>query len=279
MPFKATETQARRVLRRSSILALIALAAVLTSSTPVARNSTTANIQMTGETITPVAVAEGNFADLAARALPPANLGEPKPLLTSEMNEEYETADGSMSVSQSPQITSQAGSDVHPRLLVAGPSPSVNYPGLDDIAMVDSNYIIIPPDVAGGVGPTKVMESFNNNYRIRDKATGATQLTMGTATFWAAVTAGNERLALTDPRTTYDPYNNRWIVAMQTTLANGSILVGVSQTSDPAGGWLLYKFNGFPNPVGARRLELSLEAVGGATRIRVDADAGSGPVQ
>ncbi len=31
----------------------------------------------------------------------------------------------------------------------------------------------------------------------------------------------------------------------------------------------------FPNPVGARRLELSLEAVAGATRIRLDADAGS----
>src|SRR6185295_3002332 len=137
------------------------------------------------------------------------------------------------------------------QLLLASPPPTQSYAGLNDIAMVDSNYIIIPPDVAGGVGPTKVMESFNNNYRIRDKATGTTISTVGTATFWAAVTAANERLALTDPRTTYDPYNNRWIVAMQTVLANGSILVGVSQTSDPSGSWFLYKFNGFPNPVGA----------------------------
>ena len=35
MPFKATESQARRVMRRSSVLALIALAAVLTSATPL----------------------------------------------------------------------------------------------------------------------------------------------------------------------------------------------------------------------------------------------------
>jgi hypothetical protein len=72
--------------------------------------------------------------------------------------------------------------------------------------MVDSSYIIIPPDVAGGVGPTKVMESFNNNYRIRDKATGVTQLTVGTATFWNPVITDKTLLnQLTDPRTVYDP--------------------------------------------------------------------------
>lgn len=262
MPFMATETQARRVLRRSSILALIALAAVLTSATPVSRNSITADVSMSGTTLTPVAVAEVNFADMASRVTPPVNLGEPRPLLTSELNEGFENPEPPASTTRAPQISSQSSGDVHPRLLVASPSPSVNYAGLDDIAMVDSNYIIIPPDVAGGVGPTKVMESFNNNYRIRDKATGATQLTMGTATFWAAVTLGSERLSLTDPRTTYDPYNNRWIVAMQTTTANGAILVGVSQTSDPSGSWFLYKFNGFALPPGATGYLLDFPILG-----------------
>ena len=102
--------------------------------------------------------------------------------------------------------------------------------------MADSSYIVIPPDVGGAVGPTKVMEGFNNNYRIFDKTTGATILTLGTATFWASVVAVSERASLTDPRTLYDPYNNCWVVAMQTyTTGASKILIGVSQTSDPAG--------------------------------------------
>jgi hypothetical protein len=125
---------------------------------------------------------------------------------------------------------------------VASPSPTTSYIGLDDIAMVDSLYIIIPPDCGGAVGLTKVMQGLNNNYRILDKATGAVVSTVGTATFWAP--SGETALnGLTDPRTLYDPYNNRWIAVMQTvTTGAGDILVGVSQTSDPSGAWFLYLF-------------------------------------
>jgi hypothetical protein len=136
---------------------------------------------------------------------------------------------------------------------VASPSPTQSFQGLDDIAMVDSSYIIIPPDVGGAVGLTKVMSAHNNNYRIFDKATGAVLSTVGTATFWSPVVAVAERASLTDPRTLYDRYNNRWIVCMQTTLASGGkLLIGVSQTSDPSGSWFLYSFNSgqtvdFPN--------------------------------
>ena len=49
---------------------------------------------------------------------------------------------------------------------------TASFIGLDDIPMVDSSYIIIPPDVDGAVGRTKILESLNNNYRILDKATG-----------------------------------------------------------------------------------------------------------
>src|SRR5204862_5015357 len=100
---------------------------------------------------------------------------------------------------------------------VASPSPTLTFQGLDDIAMVDSMYIVIPPDVGGGVGPARVMDSHNTNYRIFNKATGAVIATVGPATFWAPVVAASERASLTDPRTLYDPYNNRWIVCMQTT--------------------------------------------------------------
>src|SRR5260221_196162 len=111
--------------------------------------------------------------------------------------------------------------------------------------MADSSYIIIPPDVAGAVGPTKVMDTHNNNYRIQDKATGAVISTVGTATFWAPVEPAQNLNQLTDPRTTYDPYNNRWIAVMQTVNANGDVLLAVSQTSDPSGAWYEYRFTGF----------------------------------
>jgi hypothetical protein len=129
------------------------------------------------------------------------------------------------------------------QIMTPSPGPSSSFMGLDDIAMVDSLYIVIPPDIGGAVGPDKIMEGFNNNYRIRDKATGTTLFTLGTATFWAPVVAVAERASLTDPRTLYDPYNNRWITVMQTyTSSAGKILVGVSLTSDPSGSWYLYNF-------------------------------------
>ncbi len=124
----------------------------------------------------------------------------------------------------------------------ASPAPSLAFAGLDDIAMVDSNYIVIPPDVSGAIGPTKVMQGSNNNYRILDKATGAVLQTLGTATFWAAVTLVSERAALTDPRMAYDPYNNCFIAVMQTIGVGGKVLVAVSQTSDPQGAWYQYAF-------------------------------------
>src|SRR5947208_2499513 len=52
---------------------------------------------------------------------------------------------------------------------VASPSPTSSFIGLDDIPMVDSLYIIIPPDCGGAVGPTKVMSGLNNNYRVFNK--------------------------------------------------------------------------------------------------------------
>ena len=181
-----------------------------------------------------------NFADLARREaqVPASQRPAVRPLIRPELDEDMaEPTTPGAPVSPSLELPQQP--------LVASPSPSTSFMGLDDIPMVDSSYIIIPPDVAGGVGPTRVMSSFNNNYRVQDKATGAIISTVGTATFWNSVITDKRLLIdLTDPRTTYDPINNRWIVAMQTVNTNGLLLLGVSQTSDPAGSWFLYAFGG-----------------------------------
>jgi hypothetical protein len=167
-----------------------------------------------------------------------------------EVNENE--AEVPMSTPFTPMIPARA-----PVLDIASPSPSNSFIGLDDIPMADSSYIIIPPDVGGGVGPTRVMDTHNNNYRVQDKTTGATIVTVGTATFWNPVVANKALLnQLTDPRTTYDPIQNRWIVCMQTVNNPGLILFGVSQTSDPAGSWFLYAVT--PGFTGAPRLDFPI---------------------
>src|SRR5204863_4341907 len=96
---------------------------------------------------------------------------------------------------------------------LASPAPVLEFMGLDDIPMVDSSVIVIPPDCDGAVGLTKVLSGLNNNYRIFNKADGSVVSTVGTATFWAT-TGVVDPLSLTDPRTVYDPYNDRWIDCM-----------------------------------------------------------------
>jgi len=174
-----------------------------------------------------------NFSELARLGLVRPGLAPPvRPLAMKELPEPEEPL----------SELSPATTFAPIRPFVASPSPITTYMGLDDIPMADSSYIVIPPDCGGAVGSTRVMQGLNNNYRILNKADGSVISTVGTATFWAP-TGETALNGLTDPRTLYDPYNNRWIVEMQTvTTGAGDILIGVSQTSDPSGAWNLFKF-------------------------------------
>ncbi|OGF12681.1 MAG: hypothetical protein A2W00_08730 [Candidatus Eisenbacteria bacterium RBG_16_71_46] len=237
----------RRIARWSSISALLVLTLLFVGLAPPSPNADadTNDTIVAGSPIAPVATAIVNFADLARReglapGVEPPPI-RPRPFREIPLEDPPEPAPPPGANSLLPVAPSPL--PLGPlQALIASPPPSVSYMGLNDIPMVDSMYIVIPPDIGGAVGLTKVMCGFNNNYRIQDKATGATISTVGTATFWAPVTPANLLSGLTDPRTTYDPYNNVWIVVMQTTNLNGSILVGVSQTSDPSGAWYLYRF-------------------------------------
>jgi hypothetical protein len=137
-----------------------------------------------------------------------------------------------------------------PRLNIASPSPSFTFPGVPDSAQVGGGFTsLIPPDTDGAVGLTMTLEGLNNNYRISNKGTGAEISTVSTNTFWAA--SGAAVGGFSDPRTEYDPINNRWIVCMLGDFTgpgtfppgypNSSIVVGVSQTSDPTGGWYIFR--------------------------------------
>jgi hypothetical protein len=231
----------RKKLFGRPILLLAAVPLLLAGATPVSRTSSAppVAISSSGEALTPIATAVVNVTDLATAARAVAGSTPPVRVLYREEILEDPAEPPPPATNGARLETPTAAPRVGP--FVASPAPTLSYQGLDDIPMADSSYIVIPPDVGGAVGPSKVMCGFNNNYRIQDKATGATLLTVGTATFWNPVISNKALLnQLTDPRTVYDPIQNRWIVAMQTVNTNGLILFGVSFTSDPAGSWYLY---------------------------------------
>ncbi|MFN2512354.1 MAG: hypothetical protein ABR568_13040 [Pyrinomonadaceae bacterium] len=125
-----------------------------------------------------------------------------------------------------------------PGPLIPSPAPATSFAGLDDIAFAPPGtpFFTIPPDTMGAVGPDsldRVFTTLNNNYRIQNKSGAQIGSDVSMTNFWAPTGSANPF----DPRTQYDPYNDRWIVAAVSNAgtANTSILVGVSQTNDPGG--------------------------------------------
>lgn len=125
---------------------------------------------------------------------------------------------------------------------VASPTPSLSFIGLDDIPRVGTGSITIPPDVDGAVGPNHIMQTLNNNYRFFNKTTGAVTNTISITSFWAAA-GGTGHF---DPKTLYDPIQNRWIAVAVSNAAStqSSILVAVSQSDDPTGSWNMFRILG-----------------------------------
>jgi hypothetical protein len=126
------------------------------------------------------------------------------------------------------------------------PLPVASFRALDDVPKSGTSSAVAPPDASGAVGSTKLMVTLNNNYVIEEKATGAVLSTVSMPSFWAATGA----LRPFDPRTAYDPYNDRWLVAAVTEAfgADSSILVGLSDTGDPSGTWHLYRIDADGGP-------------------------------
>jgi hypothetical protein len=129
-----------------------------------------------------------------------------------------------------------------PQPLVSSPAPSQNFQGAIDEAVGGgpSGTFTIPPDTMGAVGINKVMSFVNNNLVIQDKTTGSVLSLVGITSFFSSTGA----TGVFDPRVLYDPYNNRWILAAASNsqTANSSIIVGLSQNSDPQGNFTLFRF-------------------------------------
>src|SRR6266436_1338775 len=207
------------------------------STTPNAQQED--EIQAPSKPIQPDSISVIDFGKLAeedARAsrLPQTN---GKPILKEihppkTITEKEDLTDQSLSLAAPPQ---EVGGP-----LIPSPAPSQSFLAQEDSPGVGTGGMSIPPDTTGAVGLDKVFVTLNNNYRVENKSTGAVLSTVSQSTFWSS-TGGT---GVFDPRVQYDPYNNRWIVAAMSNgnSANSSVLVGISNTSDPQGAFTLYRF-------------------------------------
>jgi hypothetical protein len=101
----------------------------------------------------------------------------------------------------------------------------------------------IPPDVAGAVGFDNIILTENDSFRVMTKSGGNLfqQLHQDGSGLWAGLYNFN----LFDPKMIYDPFNQRWIhvILSDSRTGSSSILIAVSNSPDPMGGWSLWAFD------------------------------------
>lgn len=147
-------------------------------------------------------------------------------------------------VSPAPSATA-AGISASAPVTASGnsPTPTVSFQALPDGQSIDGAppVSIIPPDTHGAVGRDYVLTSLNSHVRVQNRG-GGVSLTVTLNQFWAAVNGGTGAF---DPKTVYDPYNDRWIMTAcdDARGAGSGLLIGVSATADPTGNWFLYKID------------------------------------
>jgi hypothetical protein len=132
----------------------------------------------------------------------------------------------------------------------AGPNIGQNFMGLsanDDIAVFGGFFV--PPDQGSAVGPAHYVEMINLVYAIYNKDGSVAVPATALSTFYQNAGLPNFGTNLSDPRIVYDPESGRWFSAIITTQSNSnSVLLAVSQTSDPTGAWKGAMFVGNTTP-------------------------------
>ena len=174
-----------------------------------------------------------DFGELARQAARRGTVTGPLVPLEREVNEIEEDMEPiDPRVATAPEI---ALPPPPPRLNVASPAPSHTFIGLDDIPMTGTGFIIIPPDVDGAVGRTQASSRASTTTTASSTRPASSSRTITNNDFWAA-SGGGVFSNIFDPRTLYDPINDRWIVVILRTRATPTrrSASGVSQTSDPS---------------------------------------------
>ncbi|HEX6791813.1 MAG TPA: hypothetical protein VF247_10930, partial [Candidatus Krumholzibacteria bacterium] len=132
----------------------------------------------------------------------------------------------------------------------------------EDNPGINGGFLFIPPDPICAAGLAHVVDVGNVYIEWRLKAAPSPhQVRMGLDTFFAgtpgALSLGVPPTNIFDPKVTYDQYSGRFIVvALQRVTSpalDSRILIAVSQTSDPNGGWWLHSINSLINIGGVNR--------------------------
>jgi len=122
----------------------------------------------------------------------------------------------------------------------AAPNLLTNFAGIEDIGTS------IPPDPHMAAGPNHVMATVNRQFAIYNKT--GTRLKLINAVNWFANV--NPDGGPFDPQIVYDHHAARWIMVWISFTANpprSSLLLSVSDDSDPIGGWCIWRLPGNQN--------------------------------
>jgi hypothetical protein len=129
----------------------------------------------------------------------------------------------------------QAKALVEQKALGPSPAPASSFLASDDTGR-------IPPDTHGAVGLNHLIVVHNGRVRIQNRAGGVVS-NVSLVSFWAALP--NAPADVFDPKVLYDPYAGRWMMtaAAERRSPGSSVMIGVSQSSDPTGSWNIYRID------------------------------------
>ncbi|HTH50732.1 MAG TPA: hypothetical protein VL501_02290, partial [Pyrinomonadaceae bacterium] len=152
-------------------------------------------------------------------------------------------------------------------LAATAPVPSASGVSAPPMQTFKGEYLSsgsIPPDTHGAVGTTHIVTVSNDRMRIQTR--DGVEISRATLTsFWSGVPLpGGAAVSAFDPKILFDRFNGRFIfVASANAQDNSSsMLLAVSQTSDPTGSWFRYSLPAVPNQSGTSPLWIDYPSVG-----------------
>ena len=125
-----------------------------------------------------------------------------------------------------------------------------NFGGLSLTNITTLNgFGLAPPDTNGAIGVNNFVEFINGGYAVYNRNGSLAAPAISDTAFWtsAGISATLLNEGLSDPRIKYDAASQRWFAAEITlgnsSLLNNSVLVAVSNTSNPLSGWKATSYN------------------------------------
>ncbi len=135
--------------------------------------------------------------------------------------------------------------------LALGQSIGLNFDGINRFegALLTGNNGYAPPDNAGAVGQSHIVQLINGAFAVYDKSNGDPLYATSGRQFWidAGVDPGDgiSGLGAFNQRILYDPNENRWIAAALTAdSVDNRVMLARSETSNPLGPWQAVSFLG-----------------------------------